>query len=338
MKLIVHAGPHKTGTTFIQDSFANNRSDLLKSGWAYPIAGTYGSTGHHHLAHNFVEYIEADGADNRALRAEAQDIRENHLNMVLSAEGFCRWAPRKYIALAEVVGANSIEVIYTVRDPMTVFHSYWGEEVKQGFTASFADRFLESLCTPITDRVLNPMQDIAPLLRSPEIDLHAVPYDELARRDENLFLHLLSAVLRIKDVPPSTNSKANSSLPIELTELLRLANLIHGEGAPRTSPDLRLAFMGTTSRDERKSLTDLVREDAARARRQIVVPADDIHTKRMETILESRLDGYWTRPLAPEGLFPLLDRNLTYYDTFFLWQTPSVRQAAEAIVNRCAAT
>ena len=47
MRLVIHAGPHKTGTSYIQQRLTDNRDFLRQSGWIYPSIGTMGTEGQH---------------------------------------------------------------------------------------------------------------------------------------------------------------------------------------------------------------------------------------------------------------------------------------------------
>jgi hypothetical protein len=49
MKLILHIGTHKTGTTSLQAWLANNREALAANGVSYPHATVAHGSGHHRL-------------------------------------------------------------------------------------------------------------------------------------------------------------------------------------------------------------------------------------------------------------------------------------------------
>jgi len=57
--IILHIGPHKTATTYIQQSLASSRKALEKSGWIYPILGSNNTAGHHDLAHKPELYLNS---------------------------------------------------------------------------------------------------------------------------------------------------------------------------------------------------------------------------------------------------------------------------------------
>lgn len=334
MKLVFLVGPHKTGSTYMQINLAKQRKTLLEAGWMYPKAGLQGDYAHHGLAHNFAPYLTQDGPEAEALVQAAAKARATGCNVVFAAEGFCRWRPRKFRAVAEVFGATEIEIVYMVRDPISVFYSYWAEEVKHGRTAPFGDKFLHALSNPDDDRLLNPMIDLAPLVRDADMRVRAVPFDTLVRQGTDMVTHVADTVLGTPDLAPAIRRQANSSLPVEVTELLRLAALHHGSDAPMIGPGLRLAFMRGTSAADRDALVALVQEHGETARRQIDMPADNLMLRRLEQVLLKRLAGLWTCPPDPEGLFPLRDRTLVYYDTYHLWRSDTIRAEAKALARR----
>ena len=89
MKVIIHAGTHKTGTTSIQHALRRNRDLLEESGVHYPLFAPCTST-HHRFAHGLT------GADPDALR---------------QAEGFARAALDRAGPMARVL-VISAEPIY----------------------------------------------------------------------------------------------------------------------------------------------------------------------------------------------------------------------------------
>ena len=48
--LILHVGPQKTATTWLQHNFFNNRETLRDAGWFYPRTGVRVRVAHHDLS------------------------------------------------------------------------------------------------------------------------------------------------------------------------------------------------------------------------------------------------------------------------------------------------
>lgn len=84
MKLILHVGSHKTGTTSIQSTLAENRDWLLERGFFYPNI-TQTNHSHNEFAHRLAV---ADTEEIDAIRKYISAIGANNSTTILSAEEF----------------------------------------------------------------------------------------------------------------------------------------------------------------------------------------------------------------------------------------------------------
>ncbi len=82
MRLVLHAGTHKTGTTSIQSSLAENRDWLRERGYVYP---SLGPVGHNEFAYR-LSRVKPDGVE--TLHAELMSVADPGRVLVLSAEEF----------------------------------------------------------------------------------------------------------------------------------------------------------------------------------------------------------------------------------------------------------
>jgi len=333
-RLVVHIGPHKTASSYIQVNLLENRDTLAEQGWLYPIEGTEALAAHHHLAHNSADYLPEEAPHRGMLETLGEEARAKGQSLVLSAEGFCRWKPSKFDVLADLLGFDGYELVYVVRDPLDVFPSFWAEEVKQGRSMGFAERFAQEFAGPIQSRILNPMRDLNPLLALDRARVHVVPYDTLKSRSIDIFEHLVSSVLGVTGVTARNVKTVNAKHPIEVTEFLRLMTLIHGCGAPNIGSDLRLRFTASSTKRELKDLRYLVRDNARHARRVITVPENVGFRLRVEKLMTARLLENWSIDLEEdEQLFSSKERRFVYYDAYLLSTTDPVRQAADATLQ-----
>lgn len=310
--------------------------DLDKRGWLYPGAGTQTlEEAHHHLAHNVEEYLPVRTPYRNVLETLGETARAEGQSIVLSAEGFCRWKPANFDILADILGFDAYELVYVIRDPLDVFPSFWAEEVKQGRSMGFAERFSKEFADPMRSRLFNPMQDLNPLLARSRARVHAVPYDILKRRDIDIFEHLTGSILKLDSLFARYPKPVNVQYPIELTEFLRLMTLIHGRGQPNIGSDLRLQFTRFVSAEEQRDLRKLVLEHAHNARRVITVPGDSIFRLRVEQTLKTRLKDNWSVDVGEdEKLFSPDPRKFIHYNAYLLSMAEPVRRAAEAMVQR----
>ena len=326
--LLVHIGPHKTATTYIQHNLFGNQAPLAERGWTYPEFGTFGMSGHHEIAHNADRYLTGDQA--APLAEVGAAAKAAGQNIVLSAEGFCRWGPPRFRRLAQVLGQDQVHLVYTLRDPFDVLYSYWAEEVKQGYIKSFADRFVENITTGTRSRLMNPMRDLAVHMADKSARISVMPYNVLISEGIDIYDHFSQAFLGVTDVPKMDSRPKNTALGIELTEFLRLMTTVHGKGSEHVGPTLRHEFMVATPRAEQTALADLVRTQGAAARRVISMDGGDLLKRRLEQVAVKGLEGLWSCPIEGKSIHRDGNQEFVHYDSFLLWQIPDIRAAVEA--------
>lgn len=141
LKLIVHLGPHKTGTTALQIALAKNRGLLRAHGVIYPTLAYYRNT-HHLLTPNFQEYDQlfADmrarfGNDRQSVAAAGKEAwqhvlqqveRERPRAVLLSSEFFLNESSvdhyRDFRRMLEEITTNIVLSAY-IREPASLFLS-----------------------------------------------------------------------------------------------------------------------------------------------------------------------------------------------------------------------
>ncbi|MCE7030809.1 hypothetical protein [Jiella avicenniae] len=126
MKVIIHAGCAKNGSTAFQTLMARVGPALLPHGLYYPAA----SEGHRHLAER--AYLD----DYRWVAETMAEARQNGAStVVVSSEHFqnvlCQKAYGLGVAFAfKEAGAGSIRFVFSVRDPFDYFESIYAEAAK----------------------------------------------------------------------------------------------------------------------------------------------------------------------------------------------------------------
>ena len=128
-RLVIHVGPHKPASTYIQENLRATQQQLLKAGWLFPDHPTDPRAGQHAIASSLAEYVPEDAPGHSVLTEWASQARSHSHSMVLSAETFCRRDVTTISEMARVLGFDSYEMVYVIRDPLDVFPSIWAEEV-----------------------------------------------------------------------------------------------------------------------------------------------------------------------------------------------------------------
>lgn len=119
MKLVIHAGIHRTGTTSLQGFLADNREVLLRHGVTYPGEGR----NHQPLAWSLKQ--------GRGKAADVEDAAGTGGTVVLSAEDFCIHTDMRW--LKELSGRHDIRVVFYLRRQDHWIMSWYNQHVKWPF-------------------------------------------------------------------------------------------------------------------------------------------------------------------------------------------------------------
>ena len=333
--IVMHAGPHKTATTYIQHNLQAAKENLLGLGWLYPDVGKEDYSAHHDLAHNSDKYFGDNTVGKKELSALAN--RPQDQNLIFSAEGFCRWGAAKLKKFSEIIGAGEIDIVYVVRNPVDVFYSYWAEEIKQGYSYSLPQAFSENFANPMASRLLNPLIDIAKIKHAGMTRIHVVPFEVLRERKINVYSHILESVMGLHDVSPSVTDARNTSFPIELTEFLRLLTLIVGGGATRLTNGsaMRLLFTSKTTPQYRDQIVELMKSSAADALLAIDFPEKPLFSTHLARRMTSDLSGNWTIEFEQDELYGSpKKRRLLHYNAHLLMKNSKIMDACREALNK----
>ncbi|MDR4308788.1 hypothetical protein IHQ68_19375 [Chelatococcus sambhunathii] len=321
--LVLHVGPHKTGTTYLQANFKQQRSDLLKRGWLYPALGVRTGLAHHEIVEHADQIVSGSGRVFDDVAAVAREARAKQLNVLLSAEGFRRWRPRKIEALARMFGERQLRIVYVLRDPIAVVRSMWAQSVKLGGTDPLPRFLARHVRDPARSRLLNPLRDLKPHLRRDVADFTILLYDEIVGRGLDLYSAFASEALELNDIAP-TAASANARQPLEATEFLRLLSTVGGYVSRPGRLDVGDAVRLLFSPEEREEIVATIRERGAGARRRVAVSRHTAHYAKLQAEL-LELVGPHLRP-RPEGerLFPSDPETWDYYEADALMRVPEV--------------
>ncbi|MFV8782433.1 hypothetical protein ACNKU7_08440 [Microbulbifer sp. SA54] len=108
MKLILHIGSDKTGTTAIQSILSNNRQILSDLGVCYPNLTK--ATHHEELAHEIIR-----GQQGLAWKALREILKQDHKYVILSSEMLCTLNNKHIRVLKEWLGNIDTTIIAYIR-------------------------------------------------------------------------------------------------------------------------------------------------------------------------------------------------------------------------------
>lgn len=218
---VIHIGPRKTATTYLQSNFYRNSKQLLAKGWVYPVVSLRAQNAHHQVVSSRDEVLAGEGALFKRLKRASDDANKKDANLLISSEGFRKWTAKDFVRLGKVLGQTDIMIAYTLRDPFTMLMSVWGETVKNGRTRSFPDYAAKQLKDPAKSEPLNPLDELGPILDHPRLRLAALDYEAVRASNQDIYTAFCRDILGLDGMQPARDKPKNFSFRIELTDYLR---------------------------------------------------------------------------------------------------------------------
>jgi hypothetical protein len=236
---LIHVGPHKTGTTYLQLRLAAARDRLRTHGVWYPDVwdSAPGEPSHRKLVVALRERREAD------LRAQFAEIRRSGPDVILiSAEGIGHLDHTALDLLASLIGADPVTIIFYCRRWSEILPSLWQETVKHGDDDTFPEFLARHLADPIGSPVLNLTHAVdryaSVFGRS---NVAVVSYSNICDQRLDLAEHFVANFLphfrqMAADLPGSREQRPNQSLSAQDIEIIRALNSFSfRDGLPRAS-------------------------------------------------------------------------------------------------------
>jgi hypothetical protein len=220
-RYLIHIGPHKTGTTYLQRSFEQMRPALMAHGICYP--GCWGgSDGHHRL----VEQIWRD--EDHIAKAEADRLnRAGAGTILLSSETLSYLSDGDVRRLHAILGGEPATIVFYCRRWSELLPSSWRELVKHGSLTTLPEFVLSCLGDPTASEVVNfdrVLGRYATVFGAE--NLRVASYNGVLAAGEDLLTHFCRCFLDWPGVPPTGFGQINVSLDLVDSEVLRALNAL----------------------------------------------------------------------------------------------------------------
>lgn len=294
-KLLLHIGPHKTGTTFIQKQLFAHSEQLSASGINYVPDGINMAYGQHKIIEEF------QSAGHSAILENAlQKFGEFSLN-IISSENFDRLNAEQVASLAKMLKSVDTTVVYVMRRSDDLLVSSWQEDIKHGAEATWSECFFPHMARPYGSQLFNPSVVLDLYHQNFPGKVKVLNFDTLATDDTDLVTALLQTV-GVRPPFEVKQERVNASMPIPHVEVLRALNVMWRQrGNGRSNARVRTAFL------------NLVRQGHADIKRLATLVSDNMTTEQVagsftqqapfSTFLakyQSALVGRWERQLSPK--------------------------------------
>ena len=250
-RYLVHIGPHKTGTTYIQSRLDAARDRLRAAGVVYPTTWRAGDAVPSHL--RLFERIRHRQLDELQRELAALAVDDDAL-VILSSEDLQYLDAQEVRILADLLGTPNVTVAYYYycRRWSELLPSCWQERVKHGDDQPLPEFLL--LLTGHAHRsaianygiVLDRYVSVFGPAR-----VRVVSYSNVADSQVDLAEHFVATFLPplpdslppLPDgLPPAPDARPNASLASTEIEMIRVLNALHrrhgGNPAVRSAPGI----------------------------------------------------------------------------------------------------
>jgi len=327
-RFILHIGPHKTGTTYLQHMLHALRDVLLERGIYIPSIWNAAPDDPSHV--RLVRAIRR--RDVGLVRKEIEEIlAQRYRCVVITCEGLSTFNLDQAGRLRELLGPAPTQVVHYIRRWPDRLPSAWKEHVRQGNKVTFPEFALrqlmghEGFARP--DAAI--LDTFSAVFGADQIKI--VSYSYLVDNGIDIAGHFLTALLDQNDIPLPDVGRPNRSLSIFDTELIRALNAIrnpHGNDwstavrdwylankdglAPASLHAVMRASVGSIHLDEAKPpLAHLWRDILTRYRTSLVSPwaRDSLHEPAAIDVPFVRQD-YLLEPGVPKVLGEIFEEFL----------------------------
>ena len=213
--VILHVGPHKTGTTALQATFAGQADLLARNGVIYPRTGR-DNFGHAPLAEALLTG-DRSGLDN--LVHETRGWRA----VLMSSEHFSAMDEDCLLALRASFPGAEFRIAYALRRLVDLWPSHWAELVKHGQPLSFAgylDRIRQGDDRPFHAAVL-PARQLDRLAAVFGIAaLRLIDYDQLRSEGQDLGPAFIDDLFGFGHIAPAFVTGRTNPSPSDLETTL----------------------------------------------------------------------------------------------------------------------
>jgi len=295
-RLVLHIGPHKTGTTAIQYALRDAGPALEQQGWHYPLpdAADYAQ-------HRLPNALTRDDAEAEAM---LERMLRPGLGVILSSENFSRLQAAPLGRLAERLRGRTVQVVYYQRNFLALAYSWWQERVKHGRDEPFPEYLARTLSFPGRFHLFGPGTVLGRFAAAFGREAVQVYLYDAIREAEGVTRQFAAQVLGLpQGVLPEPGARAvNASLGPGRVELLRALN----------SLDKRAAFheRGNARAEAARRAMD-EREGAYRA--ALTLSYDMPAFRQMERQLLDRWSDRILTPLPEPGrLFRRRELEVSY--------------------------
>ena len=222
--VILHIGPHKTASTYIQKKLLENKEYLLENKWEYSESGMVYLAQHElAMAKNLEDFSDGNLWD-QALSTDN--------NLILSSENFDLLDSNQIEVLAGRLSNCNVKIIYLYRRGDEKLISAWQESIKHGGVTCWSEFFYSHALRPYISDCLG---DLNILDRYKSIfgdnSLNIIDYDIAMNKKEDLFelfVNFLDISLNNLNFKNEVINKTSEYFRVEILRRLNILDISKG--------------------------------------------------------------------------------------------------------------
>lgn len=307
-QFLLHIGPMKTGTTYLQACFKASRGRLARAGVTYPREWSERSPGAHH---GVLDHLTKENMSN--LSEDLEELADFGQDRILISANLSKASEAQVKRLRDCIPSKSVKVIFYIRRWSGVLPSAWQQAVKGGYPRSLADYVKRHTSRPERSHVVNYELLLKAYIETFGMEnLVLVSFDEVRAQKLDLFEHFAKVVLGIAEPPEVRERTPNLSRPAEASELNRALNRLALQDGRKLHKHISLLLDAHGNELGAKSLLDAL----SKYRTHITLDDAEAHLDKFHDHLATIYRSKLVAPLPPDRLFtparvevPLIDSS-----------------------------
>jgi hypothetical protein len=303
-RYVIHIGPHKTGSKYLQSGLHALRNQLMARGILYPT--------------NWLDATNPSHAPlSRRLQSEDASLQEefNQLNasthkvVVISAEDLVDLERPSLEYLKTLIADHQTEIVFYLRRWSELLPSAWQETVKHGGDDSLPAFFAQHLASPLTSNLINfdiVLRNFTDVFGTASLRL--VSYSNLAGERTDILEHFIQSFLAWSEPPALQLDRQNQSLGLFDAEMVRVLNAVQRAHTGQSGDSIFRHYIAMKPTLDLSHIVSAMERYVRTARIDEAAPG----LRAVHELIFSRYANCLVRPKSGYNLFPPADREIRF--------------------------
>jgi hypothetical protein len=314
-KYVIHIGPPKTGTKYLQSSLYRLRQNLLNDGIYYPEVWW---TNSEQFSHEELLAQLGKGPPGNLDATFSAFNASSHETILLSCEGLVDLRADQVQYLKRLVNGAPVEIVYYLRRWTDWLPSSWQEMVRQGSTETFPHMLAHLLRGPMNEQAINAtliLDRFADAFGNDSIVLGS--YSNVIDKSGDIVDDFLRNVLRRNYERAAAPDSVNPSMDPLTTELVRALNSLEA-GGPQSRPRFEQALATLVEYGECQADLDLIYGRMGQHMSSISFSDDCAALSPVYRLISEKYGDHLSSPEYGNRLFVAKAREVAYVNSDYM--------------------